>query len=231
MQRLRWIEPGEFLMGSPDDELGLFDEGPQHRVRITEGFWLADTACTQALWLAVMGKNPSRFSDNPENPVEQVSFDDVEIFLAKLQAQMPDGVRVELPTEAQWEYACRAGSIRAFSFGANITPAQVNYDGNYPYAGAAKGEYRQRTVLVRSLPANAWGLYEMHGNVLEWCRDGLRDYGIVQGSSAELDPPASRALRGGAWFLHAWFARSASRSRRERGSRYPDVGFRWSLRS
>ncbi|MCU0753812.1 MAG: formylglycine-generating enzyme family protein [Xanthomonadales bacterium] len=237
VQRLRWIPAGEFLMGSPDDEPERFDdEGPQHRVRITEGFWLSDTACTQALWLAVMGTNPSYFSGNPENPVEQVSFDDVEIFLAKLRAQLPEGVRVELPTEAQWEYACRAGSITAFSFGATVSPAQVNYDGNHPYADAAKGEYRQRTVPVRSLPANAWGLYEMHGNVFEWCRDGCRGYGTVQPGSAEQDPvgplaPASCALRGGAWIFSARLARSAYRLRYERGDRYHDVGFRWSLRS
>ena len=102
-----------------------------------------------------------------ERPVEQVSWDDVQDFLRKLEALLP-GCIAGLPTEAEWEYACRAGSDTPFSFGANITSAVVNYDGNYPYAGGEKGLYRHETVPVKSLPPNAWGLYEMHGNVWEW---------------------------------------------------------------
>ena len=150
VQRFRWIEPGEFMMGSPDDEPEREkDEGPRHRVRLTTGFWLADTACTQALWRAVMGgKNPSRFQEDERNPVENVSWDEVSGFLRRLASLVP-GIVAELPTEAEWEYACRAGSETPFHFGATITPERANYDGNYPYAGE-KGDYRQNTVPVKT---------------------------------------------------------------------------------
>ncbi len=231
-QRMRWIEPGTFWMGSPANEPGRFeDEGPRHRVTISKGFWLADTACTQALWTAVTGSNPSRFNDDPLCPVEQVSFDDVQTFLAALRLVGVDG-DAELPTEAQWEYACRAGTDTPFHFGAMITPQWVNYDGNYPYNGGAKGEYRQRTVPVKALPANRWGLYQMHGNVWEWCRDGWREYQ----DRDEPDPEgpqggASRAARGGSWLDFAQFARCAFRSRNVRGRRIHFLGFRFALRS
>lgn len=223
-------------MGSPDDEPERFeDEGPQHKVRISEGFWLADTACTQALWQALMGENPSYFEGDEQLPVEQVSFDDVGRFLKRLQELLPEHTAAELPSEAQWEYACRAGTDAPFSFGANITPELVNYNG-LPYAGGEHGPYRERTVPVKHLPANAWGLYQMHGNVLEWCRDDLRDYTSAAAGQAELDPLGDldspvRALRGGAWFSVAGFARCACRDRGGRGSRDHRVGVRLSLRS
>ncbi len=177
VQRFRWIEPGDFWMGSPPDEPGDFwmgsppdeperydDEGPRHRVRLSTGFWLADTACTQALWLTVMrGKNPSWFQDDLRNPVEHVSWDDVQGFLQRVTARLP-GVAAELPSEAEWEYACRAGSETPFHFGATIGPQQANYKGNFAYDGGGKGEDRQKTVAVKSFPPNAWGLYEMHDN-------------------------------------------------------------------
>lgn len=113
-------------MGSPPDEPGRVDwEGPQHKVTLARGFWLADTACTQALWLAVMGQNPSRFQD-PFRPLEQVSWNEVQEFLVKVEQAKP-GLGLTLPSEAQWEYACRAGMVTPFSFGADITPEQVNY--------------------------------------------------------------------------------------------------------
>ena len=142
-QRMRWIEPGTFLMGSPENEPErLDDEGPQHSVTIGRGFWLFDTACTQALWEAVMGENPSRFK-GADRPVENVSWNDCQDFLQRLNERLP-GLDLALPSEAQWEYACRAGTTTPFSFGANITPEQVNYNGDYPYAGGKKGLYRQR---------------------------------------------------------------------------------------
>ena len=213
-QRLRWIPPGRFLMGSPDSEPGRDnDEGPQHPVTLSRGFWLFDTACTQALWRAVMGNNPSHFTGSPDLPVETVSWTDVQDFLARINAGIP-GLDLTLPTEAQWEYACRAGTATPFSFGATITPEQVNYDGNHPYAGSGKGVYRAKTVPVASLPANPWGLYEMHGNVWEWCLDGRRTYRV----EAATDPTgplesagAVRALRGGSWGSDARGARAASR--------------------
>jgi len=139
-----------------------------------------------------------------------------------------------LPTEAEWEYACRAGTATPFSFGATITPEQVNYDGNYPYAGGEGGLFRETTVPVKSLPANPWGLYEMHGNVWEWCADGLRDY-----TPDPIDDPTGplagdeqpRVVRGGSWDYLAWIARSAFRLLYEPGLVLSSQGFRLCLRS
>jgi formylglycine-generating enzyme required for sulfatase activity len=220
-QRLRWIEPGTFLMGSPEDEPEREDrEGPRHPVTISRGFWLADTACTQELWQAVMGENPSPFK-HPEQPVETVSWHDVQEFLRKLEALLP-GCRADLPTEAEWEYACRAGTTTPFSFGETITTEQVNYD-------------RGKTVPVKSLPPNPWGLYEMHGNVWEWCADGLRTYN----GELQVDPrgpedtgeEARRADRGGSWINFAWNARSAYRFADRSDDASIDLGFRLCLRS
>uniref|UniRef100_UPI0025EF8A51 formylglycine-generating enzyme family protein n=1 Tax=uncultured Thiodictyon sp. TaxID=1846217 RepID=UPI0025EF8A51 len=211
VQRLRWVPPGEFLMGSPADEAERYSDEAQHPVVLSHGYWLADTACTQALWEAVLRENPSRFK-GAERPVEQVNWDDItQRFLPALNARVP-GLEAVLPTEAQWECACRAGTRTPFSFGSNITTDQVNYDGNYPYAGGAKGKYREQTVEVKALPANDWGLYQMHGNVWEWCADGVGDYP----AEAVVDPPGppegrERVLRGGSWFAPARLCRSARR--------------------
>ncbi|WP_227657572.1 formylglycine-generating enzyme family protein [Candidatus Magnetaquicoccus inordinatus] len=220
-QRLRWIPPGRFMMGSPKEEAErLEDEGPQHEVTFRQGFWMCDTACTQALWEAVMGKNPCYFQ-SPDLPVEMVNWHDVQEFLARINAQIP-GLALQLPSEAQWEYACRAGTTTPFSFGDNITTKQVNYNGNYPYANGAKGVFRGRTVPVASLPPNPWGLFEMHGNVDEWCND------LWHGSYHEA-PTDGRArgdaqstqhfgvgrmvlmARGGSWLSLAIHVRSAYR--------------------
>jgi len=232
-QRLRWLEPGEFWMGSSETEGGRHqDEGPQHAVRLTEGFWLANSACTQAFWMAVVdGKNPSRFQGDLSLPVEYVSWGDIsQKFLPRLQKALGDAVKAQLPSEAQWEYACRAGTTTPFFFGETIMPEQVNYDGNHPYGKGKKGLDRNCTVPVASLPANAWGFYEMHGNVWEWCRDGLRSYD----SNLVLDPEgpqdALRVLRGGSWFRRAAFARSACRNSSGPGRRSDYVGFRFGLR-
>ncbi|EXI82856.1 MAG: Serine/threonine-protein kinase pkn1 [Candidatus Accumulibacter appositus] len=233
VQRFRWIEPGEFSMGSPDNEAERHsDEGPRHRVRLTAGYWLADTACTQALWQAVMGRNPSHFKDAPLNPVEQVNWDDVQAFLEKAQGMLP-GVKVDLPTEAEWEYACRAGSETPFSFGATITPAQANYNGDRPYDGGAKGLSRNKTVPVKSFAPNDWGLYEMHGNVDEWCADGQRPYDgeLHENPRGPEDREAPRVVRGGSWFYAAGRLRSAYRDQWPRVYRSLYLGFRFSLRS
>jgi formylglycine-generating enzyme required for sulfatase activity len=242
LQRLRWIEPGDFRMGSSETEGDWRGyEGPQHSVTISEGFWLADTACTQGLWQAVMGDNPSYFvlsnQGGPDHPVERISWDMIQPFLHRLEAILP-GCRVTLPTEAEWEYACRAGSDTPFSFGETITTGQVNYNGNYPYGEYEKGEYRAHTVAVKKLPANGWGLYQMHGNVWEWCADTSREYsrdavndpGLAIALAPDLGGVAARALRGGGWFCFAQLARSAYR-----GLNRPDwldysTGFRFALR-
>ena len=249
-QHLRWMPPGEFWMGSSDEERARLrneqhekyasGESPRHRVRLSQGFWLADTACTQALWLAVMGgKNPSNFTGDAQCPVEQVSWDQVQGFLQRLQPLLPPGCEAVLPSEAEWEYACRAGTETAFNLGDNVTPEQVNYDGTFPFADGAKGLDRNRTVPVKSLPANTWGLYEMHGNVWEWCRDDLRNYAQTARDEGLVDPEeppgqeqaAHRAVRGGSWFYLARSARSAARYAYARDDRGAYLGFRLALRS
>lgn len=214
-QILRWIEPGTFSMGSPDDEPQRNDdEGPQHWVTISRGFWLADTACTQALWLAVMGDNPSHFQDDLNLPVEQVSWTDVQVFLEKLQSRL-FCCFADLPSEAEWEYACRANTTTPFYFGWQISTSQVNYRGHYPYRGGEAGEFREKPVLVKSLPVNPWGLYEMHGNVWECCKDEMRIFNL----QPQIDPLVTntesrdqlRVIRGGSWNDDARWVRSAVR--------------------
>ncbi|MDS4040296.1 MAG: formylglycine-generating enzyme family protein [Candidatus Competibacter sp.] len=226
-QRVRWIWPGRFLMGSPEDEHDRLDGELQHEVILTRGFWLAETACTQALWRAVTGENPSHFKGE-RRPVERVSWSDAQQFIEQLNSAVP-GLEARLPTEAEWEYACRAGTTTLFSFGEDITPEQVNYNGNYPYRGE-KGLSRGETVEVASLPANPWGLYEMHGNVYEWCQDWYSDY--PEGLAVDPPGPATgdrRVLRGGSWFYGGRDARSAFRSHFVPGIRHHLYGFRLAL--
>ena len=226
---LRWIPPGEFLMGSPPDEPERREnEGPQHRVRFAQGFWLAETACTQALWQAVMGENPSEFKGE-ENPVESVSWDAAKQFIEKINRLHP-GLELRLPSEAEWEYACRAGTITPFWFGSELTTDKANYDGNYPYANGPKGEYREKTVPARHFQPNPWGLYQMHGNVWEWCEDAWHD--SYEGAPADGQPwltggdQEQAVLRGGSWFNDGRSLRSACRGRARRGSRGDLNGFR-----
>ncbi len=236
VQTFRYLPPDSFLMGSPPDESERSgNEGPQHRVALTEGTWLADTACTQGLWLAVMGgKNPSKFTSDIDLPVENVSWEDVQEFLAKLQKYLPPGIEAVLPTEACWEYACRAGSTTPFSFGHRINTAQVNYNCHFASSDGPHGEYREKTVPVKALPANAWGLFQMHGNVWEWCADAMRKYthdAVRDPHGATGKGTASFAVRGGSWFDLPRRARSARRYHRLRDWRYELLGFRFALRS
>ncbi|MBO0612303.1 SUMF1/EgtB/PvdO family nonheme iron enzyme [Thiothrix fructosivorans] len=228
-QKFRWIEPGTFWMGSPESEPGRYDNEIRHQVTLTKGFWLADTTCTQFLWTAVLDNNPAHFTDDANNPVEGVSWNDTQTFLQKLNTRVA-GLNPRLPTEAEWEYACRAGTNTSFSFGDNITSEQINYNGNYPYANGKKGLDRHKTVPVKSLPANAWGLHEMHGNVLEWCRDWYGDYPAEpvtnpEGSQAGVE----RVVRGGSWHFHGGGVRSAIRRRLDPALRYDFIGFRLAL--
>jgi len=210
--RLRWIPPGRFLMGSPPEEPERFENETQHEVTLTRGFWLGETAVPQALWRAVMGENPSRFQGD-DRPVEQVSWDDCQAFLGRANRLRGDGLVLRLPSEAEWEHACRAGTRTTFSFGDLLDTERANYNGNSPYNDGPKGESRQRTLPVRRFDPNPWGLYQMHGNVYEWCADR---YGAYPGGRVS-DPtgPADgsfRVLRGGAWLLNGRFLRSASRN-------------------
>ena len=201
-QRFRWLGPGEFMMGSPASEKDRYDDENYHQVTLSQGFWLADSTVNQALWQAVMGENPAKFVA-ANKPVEQVSWQDSKSFIDRLNERFGPslaGLHFRLPTEAEWEHGCRAGTTSPFSFGANISPQLVNYNGKYPYDDGEKGDYRAETVEVKSLSPNPWGLYEMHGNVWEWCAD----YWQKQlGEQAVSDPYTSvgsgRVMRGGSW--------------------------------
>ena len=228
-QRMRWIPSGEFMMGSPDDEPERDEDEVLHKVQLTKGFWLADTACTQELWLAVTGENPSVFKGE-QRPVEQVTWDEVKIFLDQCN-KLNDRFKVCLPTEAQWEYACRAGTKTPFNVGDNITTDQVNYDGSFPYGGGEKSSFREKTIQVKTegFNLNHWGLFQMHGNVYEWCADW---YGGYEVEEPTIDPDGLlegviRVLRGGSWFNYAGGCRSAYRDGYEPFRRYDYVGFRF----
>lgn len=239
-QRFRWIKPGKFWMGSPTSEFGregrflwFFTMGKEapRQVTLTKGFWLADTTCTQALWEAVAGYNPSHFNNDKNNPVETVSWnEDIQIFLQKLNALAP-GLNATLPTEAQWEYACRAGTTTPFSFGRNVTSAQVNYDGSHPYTGGKKESCRGTTIPVKSLPPNPWGLHEMHGNVWELCRD---TYQKKLPARPVIDPKVTTTgnklvIRGGSCFSSGKIVRSAMRHGNAPNNRDNSVGFRLAI--
>ena len=212
--KFAWIPPGTFLMGSPanEPEREGYDgaDESQHGVTLTKGFHLGVHQVTQAQWQAVMGGNPSHFKGD-NLPVENVSWEDCVAFCAALGKK--DGKSYRLPTEAEWEYACRAGTTTPFHFGDTISVNQANYDGNYTYGNGKKGVYRQKTTPVGSFPANAWGLYDVHGNVWEWCADWFGPY-----PEGELKDPQGfiggdrRVCRGGSWSDIPGFCRSAYRS-------------------
>ena len=225
------IPGGSFRMGSPADEAERFvNEGPQHEGTIPE-FFMGRYAVTQAQYQQVMGENPSRFKGE-NRPVEQVSWNNAMEFCKKLSEVT--GRTYRLPSEAEWEYACRAGTTTPFHFGETITTDLVNYNGNSTYASAPKGEYRQQTTDVGIFFPNFFGLYEMHGNVLEWCLDTWhKNYqGAPTDGSAWIDEGKknlnlsldwkeierfynsldnnSRMLRGSSWLNLSKYCRSAN---------------------
>lgn len=210
--RFCWMPPGHFMMGSSVEEPGRFsNEGPQHEVIFKEGFWLAETACTQGLWKKVMGDNPSRFSEDLQNPVENVDGEMILTFMERLKSRIP-GLVFRLPSEAEWEYGCRAGTTTPFWFGDSLSTDNANYDGNYPYNNDSKGKYRKRSLPVRSFARNPWGLYQMHGNVWELCQDswhGTYDGAPTDGSAWE--EGKNTVYRGGSWIGDGRILRSACR--------------------
>jgi formylglycine-generating enzyme required for sulfatase activity/tRNA A-37 threonylcarbamoyl transferase component Bud32 len=216
-----WCPPGTFLMGSRHSEPERRDDETQHRVTLTRGFWMGVTPVTQAEWQAVMGSNPSYFK-GANLPVEWVSWDDCQEFCTKLGEKV--GQRFRLPTEAEWEYACRAGTTTPFHFGATISTEQANYNGNYVYAGGREG----KTTPVDTFPANPWGLRDVHGNVREWCQDWYGPYPFYGDFK---DPQGvqngdARVVRGGSWFDNPGWCRAASRYRLAPGHRNQFVGCR-----
>ena len=216
-----YIPGGTFMMGAPATEsYRLHWESPQHQVTVS-AFHAGKYPITQAQWQAVMGNNPS-WLKGEKRPVENVSWQGAVKFCGELSQKT--GKKYRLLSEAEWEYACRAGTTTPFHFGETITPELVNYRGNYPYANGPEGLYRRETTDVGSFPPNAFGLYDMHGNVWEWCSDrGHENYkgAPTDGSSWETGTDNYRVQRGGSWGDSAVNCRCAFRF---------SAGDRWKLR-
>lgn len=250
-QRMRWIPPGRFLMGSHESEAGRFDdEGPQHWVTLTKGYWLGDTPVTQALWRVVMGENPSTFRSD-DRPVEQVSWDDCEKFIGQLNRRL-DGLFIRLPTEAEWERACRAGTTAATWIGDLMlqterdapeldaiawyrTNSGVDFElGNAVDLSNSTGQHHTRagTHPVGRKLANPYGLHDMLGNIFEWCQDAADNpLGDRYTSNAVEDPVSPnrgsfRIYRGASWRHDAILVRAASRDGNARGYRNDNLGLR-----
>jgi formylglycine-generating enzyme required for sulfatase activity len=228
----------------PQAQAGWFvDEHPTHEVTLTRAFYIAIYELTQSQYEALFKRPPekpdkkNRFHpcdcdeefQGPYRPVILVSREDAKKFFQTLnKRETGQGRTYGMPTEAQWEYACRAGSTTPFSFGKTLTTDQANYNGNYAYADGKKGKNRGKTVDVGSLAPNAWGLYDMHGNVSEWCHDWHADY--VGGPETDPKGPEKgvreHIIRGGAWRSYPGACRSACRLRSQPNARSHHVGFR-----
>jgi formylglycine-generating enzyme required for sulfatase activity len=230
--KLVLIPPGTFTMGSPPGEKGHDRYEIQHRVTLTRGFYMGSTEVTQGQYRTATGKNPSHFKGD-DRPVEMVSWHDAVGFCKKLTEQeraakkIGSGDSYRLPTEAEWEYACRAGTTTPFFFGRTISTDQANYDGDYVYKNGRKGVNRGQTIKAGSFPPNAYGLYDMHGNVWEWCWDRYRKYP----EEPVVDPTGPRVgsfrvSRGGSWLYGPIFCRSALRFRYDPSYRFDSLGFR-----
>jgi formylglycine-generating enzyme required for sulfatase activity len=211
-----WVEPGTFMMG---------DKGEQHQVTLTKGFHLGKHEVTQAQWKRVMGSDPSKFK-GADRPVEEVSWDDAVEFCEKLTemekkaGRVPEGMAYQLPTEAQWEYACRAGTTTVYSWGDSISSKNASYDRDYDDGTTPVGKY----------PPNPWGFHDMHGNVWEWCADRYGTY--PSGSVTNPEGPSFlgafsyRVERGGSWIYDGTYLRSAKRTYYNPSNRYNNLGFR-----
>ena len=241
---MRWCPDGRFRMGSPPGEPERRTDETQVDVRITHGFWITKYEVTQGLWKRVMGRLPGELSAGAgeDLPVYNVNYAEAESFCKKLTGQwrssgdLPVSWAFRLPTEAQWEYACRAGKSTATAFGDSLSSRQANFKGDFPYNGAEKGPTLGRAQQVGSYPPNAWGIHDMHGNVYEWCRDWYHSR-LPGGADPDLwsarstaernrDGTVSRVRRGGCWADEGWACRSACRLRFEPERRSDHIGFR-----
>jgi formylglycine-generating enzyme required for sulfatase activity len=251
---MRWIEPGTFIMGSPDDEAGRFsNEGPQHAVTISRGFWVSDSHVTQSVWDAVMGEgnNPSHFP-GPDHPVEHVSWECSQAFIAILNKFFSD-LFARLPSEAEWEYIARAGTTSAYSDGSSYsdTDAFKSAFATLAWCSTTRELKQASTILrssagfdpkplpaseppefgpqdVRSLKPNAWGIYDIHGEVLEHCDCWYSEYNAktVTDPRVSAPHPRGRILRGGGWASDARECRSSFRDAWPPGQKYDNAGFR-----
>ena len=217
--------PGSFIMGSPANEEGRSEDEVQHKVTLTKGFWLGKYPVTQSQWESVTGSNPSLSNKGYNYPVDTVSWYDCNSFIELINSQ--SNLNARFPTEAEWEYACRAGTTTAYYWGNYLNGDMANCDGNFPCGTTVKGRYLQKTTPVGSYDANPWGFYDMHGNVYEWCADWYWSYS----TKSETDPkgPTSgsyRVLRGGCYFYYASSCRSAYRNRASPCNHDSYYGFR-----
>ena len=243
--QLCWCPAGTFTMGSPRSEPERRPGEDQVVVTLTRGFWTAKFETTQGDWKRTMGNLPGPCTTElPEGdgyPVGNVNFAEAERFCAKLtelahhSGELSSNWEFRLPTEAQWEYACRAGTKTATSFGDTLSSRQANFKGK-PYNGASPGPALGRAAVVGSYPANAWGLHDMHGNIFEWCRDWYHTtlpggvdpdlHSAFATADSNRTGDKSRSRRGGAWTDDGWPCRSAARLRFEPERRYDHIGFR-----
>lgn len=229
--RLRWCPPGSFQMGSPLLESGRRSDESPVQVTLTQGFWMGAWEVTQSEWLRIAGPfpRPMDFGQGEDFPVYWVTWHDAERFcirlteLARRSGELEPGWEFRLPAEAQWEYACRAGTQTPFAFGQTLTTAQANISRTI-----------NRAVKAASYPPNPWGIHDMHGNIFEWCRDWYHarlpggtdpDLSRVQGEPNR-DGTFSRVRRGGAWNDEPHFCRSALRLRYEPHRNSDHIGFR-----
>lgn len=243
--KLCWCPPGKFRMGSPHSEPERRPGEEQVDVILTHGFWLGTYEVTQSQWKQVLGKLPGELTAElpagDDYPVGNVNFAEAEEVchrlteLGRQSADLPKDWEFRLPTEAQWEYACRAATTTATAFGDTLSSKQANFQGN-PYNGAERGPSLKRAARVGSYPANAWGLRDMHGNSFEWCRDwyharlpGGTDpdlYAAKDSATRGENGGLSRVRRGGCWADEGWPCRSAFRLRFEPERRYDHIGLR-----
>jgi formylglycine-generating enzyme len=244
--KLGWCPAGKFQMGSPPDEPERRPGETQVEVTLTRGFWIGKFEVTQGDWKRIIGKLPGELTAElpagDDYPVGNVNFAEAEYFCRKLTElaiatnELPPRWEFRLPTEAQWEYACRARTTTATSFGDSLNRKQANFQGKPYNDGTDEGPSLKRAARVGSYPANAWGLHDMHGNTFEWCRDWYHAtlpggvdpdlHSTKATATRNRDGTYSRSRRGGAWTDDGMFCRSAFRVRFEPERRYDHIGFR-----
>jgi len=217
------IPPGTFTMGLLSDE----QEGTPYQVILTKAFYIQKAETTQGQWKKIMDKNPSFFKKCGDDcPVEQVSWNEVQQFIKRLN-QLEGTRKYRLPTEAEWEYACRAGTQTPFSFGECLTSQEANYNGEHPFLQCARGIYRKKPISAKAFSPNSWGLIGMHGNVWEWCRDWFGKYP----AESVIDPTGPpygefRVIRGGGWNSYARACSSGNRTGNKPHQCFANLGFR-----